>query len=138
MRSKIRPHNMTAEFRDTLDREARAYFDARVNEYAHRLQGCFAKRWMAATMLAANDQHDFGADRGKNLIDGIIEIISGNCDDMYSKNEIDKPGTDKAYCNMIRELEDRGIYMHVTIIGANVRAEIKKIKRKNKIERETP
>lgn len=124
MKAKIRPHNMSADFRDHLDKEARAYFDARVDEYAHRLQGMFAQRWMAATLLAANDQYGFGAKRGKNIIDGIIEIIKGNCDDVYDKNEIDEPGTDKAFRNMLNELSERGINLVITVNGVEVRAEV--------------
>ena len=124
MRAKVRPHNYTPGFRESIDREARAYFDERVDEYAKRLQAMLAKRWVAATLLAASDQHGFGAKRGKNLIDGIIEIMCGNCDDVYDKNEIDKPGTDKALMAMMRELEDRGIRLVVTADGAKLCAEI--------------
>lgn len=131
MRAKIRPHNMTPDFLSTLDREARAYFDARVEEYAKRLQGTFAQRWLAATLLAANDQYGFAATRGKNLIDGIIEIIQGNCDDVYSKNEIDKPGTDKAFAAMQAELEERGIRLVIAVEGDKVRSSVEP-KRKKK------
>ncbi len=124
MKAKIRAHNMTAEYRAQLDKAAREYFDARVDEYAHRLQGTFAQRWMAATLLAANDQHGFGAKRGKDLIDGIIEIIQGNCDEVYSKKEIDQPGTDKAYEYMAAELRERGIILVISVNGTEVRAEV--------------
>lgn len=130
MKAKIRPHNLTVERREQLDEGARKFFDARVDEYSKRLQAMFAQRWIAATMLAANDQHSFGAKRGKNLIDGIIEIIGGNCDDVYDKNEIDEPGTDKAFRSMQNELAERGINLVITVNGAEVRATVESNKKK--------
>ena len=132
MKAKIRPHNMSAEFLATLDREARAYFFERVDEYAKRLQGVFPQRWIAATLLAANDQNNFGAKRGKNLVDGIIEIIQGNCDDVYDKNEIDQPGTDKAFRSMQNELAERGINLVITVNGTEVRATVEPKKQRKK------
>lgn len=132
MKAKIRKHNLDAGMLARLDGAAREYFDERVEEYSRRLQECFAKRWLAATMLAANDQHGFAATRGKNLIDGIIEVIQGNCDDVYSKDEIDKPGADKAYKNMVDELADRGIKLVITVNGLDVRAEVETLKNKKK------
>ena len=129
MKSKIRPHNMTADFRSQLDREARAYFDTQVDEYAKRLQSCFVKRWIAATLLAANDQANYGAKRGNDLIEGIMQIINGNCDDVYEKKEIDMPGSDKAYSAMVDELYDRGICLSVTICGPNVRVDVRRRKK---------
>ena len=132
MRAKIRKHNLDAGMLARLDGAARDYFDERVEEYSRRLQECFAKRWLAATMLAASDQHDFGAVRGKRLVDGIIEVIQGNCEDVYSKDEIDKPGADKAYKNMVDELADRGIKLVITVNGLDVRAEVETMKNKKK------
>lgn len=132
MKAKIRKHNLDAGMLERLDGAAREYFDERVEEYARRLQECFAKRWLAATMLAANDQHDFAAIRGKRLVDGIIEVIQGNCDDVYSKNEIDKPGTDKAFAAMQAELAERGIKLVITVNGLDVRAEVETLKNKKK------
>lgn len=129
MKAKIRPHNMSEDFLATLDKEARAYFFARVDEYSKRLQAMFAKRWIAGTLLAANDQHNFAAKRGKNLVDGIIEIITGNCDDVYDRNEIDEPGTDKAFRKMQEELADRGIDLVITVNGAEVRATVESKKK---------
>lgn len=37
MKAKIRPHNMSEDFLATLDKEARAYFFERVDEYSKRL-----------------------------------------------------------------------------------------------------
>lgn len=124
MKARIRPHNMSGDFLATLDKEARAYFFARVDEYSRRLQGIFPQRWIAATMLALNDQHGFGPKRCKDVVDGIIEIISGNCDDVYDKNEIDVPGTDKAFRNMQNELAERGISLVITVNGTEVRATV--------------
>ena len=124
MKAKIRPHNMSADFLATLDKEARAYFFERVDEYSKRLQAMFAQRWIAGTLLAANDQHGFGPKRGKDLVDGIIEIITGNCDDVYDRNEIEEPGTDKAFRKMQEELADRGIHLVITVNGAEVRATV--------------
>ena len=132
MKAKIRKHNLDAGMLARLDGAAREYFDERVEEYARRLQECFAKRWLAATMLAANDQNDFGAIRGKRLVDGIIEVIQGNCEDVYSKGEIDKPGADKAYKNMVDELAERGIKLVITVNGLDVRAEVETLKNKKK------
>ena len=132
MKAKIRKHNLDAGMLARLDGAAREYFDERVEEYSRRLQECFAKRWLAATMLAANDQHYFGAVRGKRLVDGIIEVIQGNCEDVYSKDEIDKPGADKAYKNMVDELADRGIKLVITVNGLDVRAEVETMKNKKK------
>lgn len=129
MKAKVRAHNMSADFRATLDREARAYFDARVDEYAHRLQGIFPQRWIAATMLALNDQHGFEAEQCRDAIDGIIEIIEGNCEDVYDKNEIDVPGTDKAFRNMQNELAERGIHLVITVNGTEVRAAVEEKKK---------
>lgn len=124
MKARVRAHNLTEEYRRSLDKAARDYFDARVEEYAMRLQGAFAQRWLAATLLAASDQHGFGAKRGKALIDGIIEIIAGNCDDVYDRNEIDQPGTDKAFAAMAQELRERGIHLVIEVSGGEVRAEV--------------
>lgn len=130
MKAKIRPHNMSAEFLATLDREARAYFFERVDKFAEKVVEVLSKRWLAATMLAANDQHGFGAKRGKDLIDGIIEIIKGNSDDVYGKKEVDNPGEDKSYNAMVAELEDRGIELQITVTEGNVIATVKEKKKK--------
>lgn len=109
MNVKFRPENLSQKTKSAADKALREYVRQNAAKYEEEIKLRIIQNTLAATCLALSDQYGFGAKRIQRLIDGVLEILAGNNEEVYAGHTVDAPGENRVLDAMLAELRDRNI-----------------------------
>lgn len=120
MKAKIRMCNLGEKQKSALDDAVKEYVVQNAKKFEDEIKYRIIENTLAAVCLALSDQHGFGAKRIQRVIDGVIEILEGNADDVYRGHKTDAPGENAMLDAMLAELEARGICIVIQSGGVDI------------------
>lgn len=120
MKAKIRACNLSEKQKSALDEAVKEYVSQNARQFEDEIKFRIIQNTLAAVCLALNDQYGFGAKRIQRLVEGVIEILGGNAEDVYKGHKRDAPGENAMLDAMLDELDDRGIHIVVQTGGVDI------------------